>query len=91
MSYTLKPTPEFLRDVKKHRKSGNKKLLTKIEHLLLEIEQHPREGTGKVEQLKYYDDSEVYSRRIDQEHRLVYEILEDKTIVILMTAFGHYR
>ncbi len=91
MVYKLEPTPEFLSGLKKHRKAGNKKLLTKIEKLLVEIEEHPRDGTGKVEQLKYYSDCEIYSRRIDREHRLVYEILEDDTIVILMTAFGHYK
>ncbi len=78
-------------DFQRHKRVGNKKLLKKIERFVDEIQQHPRTGTGQVERLKHYGDAEVYSRRIDREHRLVYEILEDKTIVILMAAFGHYE
>ncbi len=89
--YTITPTAEYLSDIKKLTKKRNFKLLRKIDAFIDEIEIEPRKGIGKVERLKHYGDREIYSRRIDREHRLVYEILEDNTIVILMTAFGHYR
>ncbi len=91
MSYELVLLPSAKKDIKKHRTSGQIKLLTKIMSLMEELKQHPRSGIGKPERLKHYGSREIYSRRIDREHRLVYEILEDKTIVILMTAFGHYQ
>ncbi len=47
----------------------------------------PFDGLGKPEPLKY-ELSGLWSRRIDQEHRLVYEVLEDK-IRILACRF-HY-
>ncbi len=87
--YQLKVTDKFNADLDKIEKT-NKKLLRKIDNLLIDTKQHPRTGIGKPERLKYYSTREIYSRRIDREHRLVYEILEDKTIVILLTAFGHY-
>lgn len=87
--YQLQPTERFNADLDELEKI-DKRLLRKVERLLLDIEQHPRTGIGKVERLKHYKEREIYSRRIDKEHRLVYEILEDDTIVILMTAVGHY-
>ncbi len=90
MKYTLIPTNQYTDNLKKHKKHGNKKLLKKISRFIDELQQHPHTGTGKVERLKHYQDREIYSRRLDKEHRLVYEIIEDKVIVILISAFGHY-
>ncbi len=91
MQYEIVYTDKYLQDVKKHKKNGNKKLVKKLEKFEQELQSHPRTGTGKVEQLKYYKNEEIYSRRIDREHRLVYEIIDEKVIVILISAFGHYR
>ncbi|PID63753.1 MAG: Txe/YoeB family addiction module toxin [Gammaproteobacteria bacterium] len=90
MLYEIIVNPEAEQDIKKHKKYGNKKLLKKIQRLLEELRQHPREGTGQVEALKHFGDREIYSRRIDREHRLVYEIIDDQVVVILISAFGHY-
>ncbi|MDP8101650.1 Txe/YoeB family addiction module toxin [Phocoenobacter atlanticus] len=91
MTYTIIVTPEAEKDLKKHKKYGNKKLLKKIQHFLEEITIHPRTGTGQVERLKHYSEREIYSRRIDKEHRLVYKIRDDKVIVILISAYGYYE
>jgi len=53
MNYTIRLTLEAVKDIKRHRKSGDKKLLQKIEVLLEELIQHPRTGTGKPELLKH--------------------------------------
>ncbi len=90
MNYTLIIEPDAEKDIAKHKKYGNKKLLKKIDKLINELRQNPRTGTGQVESLKHYQEREVYSRRIDKEHRLVYEIIEQKVIVVLISAFGHY-
>ena len=73
----------------KHRKSGNIMALKKINALLLEIEIHPRSGSGQIEQLKYFK-KETWSRRINQEHRLVYSIDDEKITVTIISAHGHY-
>jgi toxin YoeB len=66
--------------------SDRKKAL-KIIKLIREVQRNPFEGTGQPEALKH-DLSGCWSRRIDQEHHLVYEVLDDK-IRILACRF-HY-
>lgn len=65
----------------------NKKILKKINHLIKEIQRTPFEGEGKPEPLKF-DLSGFWSRRIDQEHRIVYRV-EGKDVHILSCRF-HY-
>jgi toxin YoeB len=59
----------------------------KVRSLLKEIVRTPFEGTGKPEPLKYQLGN-VWSRRITQEHRLVYAV-EDSQIVVLAARL-HY-
>ena len=56
----------------------------------MNIEQPPSWGTGKPEVLKGYGERNVYSRRIDPKHRLVYEVFEEKELVKILSAYGHY-
>jgi toxin YoeB len=66
---------------------NDRKKALKIIKLIREVQRNPFEGTGQPEALKH-DLSGCWSRRIDQEHRLVYEVLDDK-IRILACRF-HY-
>lgn len=59
----------------------------RVRALLKEVLRTPFEGTGKAEPLKYQLGN-VWSRRITQEHRLVY-VVEDDQIVVLAARF-HY-
>ena len=82
----------FTEDAKKDLKLLSKKApaaVTKLAKLLIEIAEHPRTGTGKVEILKGYDGN-VYSRRITQEHRIVYRVVDTVVEVLVLSAFGHY-
>lgn len=88
--YDLEYSDEYLEHLEKFQKSGQKKLLVKIDDFLDEIELHPTTGTGKPEPLKGYGERNVYSRRIDQKHRLVYEIFEEEKRIELLSAYGHY-
>ena len=63
------------------KKSGEITILKKIRQLLESIQLTPFEGVGKPEALKY-NLSGFWSRRITQEHRLVYRIDGDKIIVV---------
>lgn len=83
----------FTEDAKKDLKELHKKApqaISKLSKLLDEIRNHPRTGTGQVEQLKGFDGS-VYSRRITKEHRLIYKIYNDIVEVLVLAAYGHYR
>lgn len=65
------------------------KKLKKIDSLLKSIERDGISvGEGQPERLKHYDKA-IYSRRIDQEHRLLYTI-ENNQIYILKCK-GHYK
>jgi toxin YoeB len=67
---------------------NDKKVLKRINQLIQEIKRQPFEGIGKPEPLKYQLKG-CWSRRIDQEHRLVYEIT-DAGISIISCRF-HYQ
>lgn len=87
----LKYSDEYLNHLEKHLKSGQKKLLVKIDSLLDELEVHPTTGTGQVELLKGYGERNVYSRRIDKKHRLTYEVFEEEKYIEVLAAYGHYE
>jgi toxin YoeB len=61
-------------------KQDRKKAL-RIIKLLKKVQRSPFEGTGKPEALKH-DLSGCWSRRIDDTHRLVYEVKGDKIRVL---------
>lgn len=79
-------------DLKFWNKSGNKAIVKKISQLIKAIQADPFTGIGKPEPLKH-ELTGKWSRRIDREHRLIYEILEDGTIQILsiLSLKGHYE
>ena len=65
----------------------DRKMVARINKLIREIERTPFEGTGKPEPLKHAL-SGYWSRRIDDEHRLVYKV-EGDSILIAQARF-HY-
>jgi toxin YoeB len=73
-------------------KSGNKGVLKKIYSLIEDIQLHPYEGIGKPEQLKHQL-SGKWSRRINQEHRIIYQVVDENTIEILniISLKRHYE
>lgn len=89
MSYRLAFTKTALGDIEKHKKSGDKATMRKLEKLLNELMDHPRSGTGQPEQLKH-ELQGLYARRINQKHRLVYEIREQVVTVLVVSAHSHY-
>ena len=59
----------------------DKKMLGKINDLIKDIQRNPHSGIGKPEPLKY-DLAGYWSRRIDQEHRLVYQVIDNDIRII---------
>jgi len=65
----------------------DRKATLRIIKLLRELQRDPFHGTGKPEPLKH-ELAGCWSRRIDQEHRLVYQV-QEKKIRILACRY-HY-
>ena len=74
-------------DVDFWKRSGDKVMLKKIRKLLENIQESLFEGIGKPEQLKY-DWVGYWSRRINHEHRLIYEVRNSK--ILIHSLKGHY-
>ena len=88
MSYTLDFTRKAKEDIEFFKKSGNKSVLNKINTLIEVILESPYIGAGKPEPLRY-DLSGYWSRRINREHRMVYEVVDE--IIIIHSVKGHYE
>lgn len=65
----------------------DKQIFKRINLLIKDIQRHPFEGIGKPEPLRH-NLSGFWSRRIDEEHRLVYTV-QDDNIIIAQCRF-HY-
>lgn len=61
--------------------STDRQTLKKINNLLKDITRDPFDGLGKPEPLKH-EFSGCWSRRITDEHRLVYEVTEYSILII---------
>jgi toxin YoeB len=59
---------------------SNKAILKRITQLIQSIQETPFEGIGKPELLRYQL-SGCWSRRINQEHRIVYEVVGNKILI----------
>ena len=88
--YIIEHKKEALKDLKKHKKSGNQASIKKINKILAELEETPYEGEGQPEALKY-ELSGFWSRQINLEDRLIYYVEEDIVTVFIVSAIGHYE
>jgi toxin YoeB len=78
--------PEAIQDLSWWVKN-DLKTVKKIFELLENTCQTPFEGLGKPEPLKS-NFSGYWSRRINQEHRMVYKVESDK--IVIYSLHGHY-
>lgn len=58
----------------------DKKKLQRINELLKDIARQPFDGIGKPEPLKHQL-AGIWSRRIDEEHRLIYTVQNDEILI----------
>lgn len=87
--YILIITDQARKDIAYLKKNGGKTVINKIEKLLVELIEHPKTGTGQVEQLKG-DRQGQWSRRIDKKNRLIYSIDDIVVTIEVISAKGHY-
>jgi toxin YoeB len=77
---------DFLEDLT-HWVSSDRKTALRILDLVEAIRRDPVDGIGKPEPLRHLGPG-VWSRRITQEHRLIYRITDDK--ILFAQACYHY-
>lgn len=87
--YTLEISTRARKELQLHYKSGKKSDIRKIEQIFLELSETPYEGTGYPEPLKYHLTG-YWSRRINKKDRIVYKVFEDRVVVLVVSAIGHY-
>lgn len=71
-----------------HWVTKDRAMLKRVNAVIAAALREPFAGIAKPEPLKH-SLAGMWSRRIDSEHRLVYEVVEDKYLVIAQ-ARGHY-
>jgi toxin YoeB len=59
----------------------DKKMLNRVNNLIKDIQRHAYSGIGKHEPLKH-GLSGYWSRRIDDEHRIIYKIEDDALLLV---------
>jgi len=61
----------------------------RIFKLIQDVQRDPFDGPGQPERLKH-ELSGLWSRRIDREHRLVYQVLEGEEKIRILACRYHY-
>ncbi|GAB4199808.1 MAG: Txe/YoeB family addiction module toxin [Wenzhouxiangellaceae bacterium] len=87
MTWKLVYTKQAQKDAKKLASSG---LKPKAQDLLALIADDPYRKPPPFEKL-IGDLSGSYSRRINIQHRLVYQVLEDEQVVKVLRLWSHYE
>ena len=87
MSWRLVYTKQAQKDAKKLAASG---LKDKARQLLQLLEVDPYQNPPGYEKL-LGDLTGAYSRRINIQHRIVYQVLEDERIVKILRLWTHYE
>ena len=87
MSWQTVYIKQAQKDAKKLASSG---LKGKAKELLQVVEFNPYQNSPPYEKL-VGDLSGAYSRRINIQHRLVYQVLEEQNIVKILRMWTHYE
>ena len=82
-------SPQAQEDIDYWKKSGNQAIMNRISALLKDMSAHPYTGIGKPERLKYGLTGK-WSRRINDEHRIIYFVDELAQTIDILALRYHY-
>ena len=89
MSYKIAFLPSARKDFDEWKKAGDEKTVLKIKEILHDIAEHPYSGIGKPEPLRH-NLSGKWSRRINKQYRMIYEIHDAEVYVTVISLRSHY-
>ena len=87
MTWSLLFTKQTRKDAKKIEQAG---LWEKVQRLLDVLEENPFQNPPPYEKL-VGDLDGAYSRRINIQHRLVYQVLEEQQTIKVLRMWTHYE
>ena len=87
MSYKIVYTKDAVKDIPKLKAAG---LAGKAQNLIELLRDNPYRNPPPYEKL-VGDLSGLYSRRINRQHRLVYEVIEELKTVKIISMWSHYE
>lgn len=87
MSWTLVYAKHAQKDAQKLAASG---LKAKAQEVLAVIQENPFQNPPPYEKL-VGDLAGAYSRRINIQHRLVYQIIQEENVVKVLRMWSHYE
>lgn len=88
VTYKILITKAALKD--KEKIKGNKALESKVKNLIELISKNPYESPPSFEKLKGDLDG-LISRRINIQHRLVYQVYEEEKVIKIISMWTHYE
>ena len=87
MSYRIVYSKDAVKDIQKLQRAN---LATKAKALIEVIRNNPYQTPPSYEKL-VGDLFGMYSRRINRQHRIVYQVFEDEKIVKIIRMWTHYE
>ena len=85
--YKIVYIKQAIKDISKLKNIG---LAEKAKSLIDILRENPFQNPPPYEKL-IGDLKDLYSRRINIQHRLVYQVLEDRNIVRILSMWSHYE
>jgi toxin YoeB len=85
--YEIEYTKKSLKDLKTLKR--NAKLLLKLQSIIQEIKIDPYAQTHNFEILKH-NYAGFCSKRLDKKNRIIYQVIEAKIVVLVISVLGHY-
>jgi toxin YoeB len=89
MSYRIEYSNYAKKTLEKYKKS-NPNAYKKVNALVKELHEHPRTGFGHPKPLVAGNEI-TYSRHITGKDRIIYDIYDDRVLIIILSLEGHYR
>lgn len=88
--YEIRFSNTSLRTLKNLKKKDATRF-KKVQEMIEEIAISPKSGKGKPEPLRHYGDRDVWSRRVNEKDRIIYEVYEKESAIDILSVTGHYQ